>query len=99
MASDDSTIYELIFTPDNPSNTTIKDEAGRVVYKVETVYPGSKTITQVRDAKGNVLAALEWHEFRSDRLTRGRNKEISLGDWLKKSRIAFNSYVGPHCSS
>lgn len=91
MASDNTTIYEFTFTPDNPSNTTITDEAGRVVYKVETVFPGSKTISRVCDANGDVLAALEWREFRSDRLTRGRSKEISLGDWLKKSRIAFNS--------
>ena len=89
--SSDNSLYELTLTPDNPSNTTITDEQGRVVYRVETVFPGSKTITQVRDANNDVLAALEWHEFRSDRLTRGRGKEIALNDWLKKSRIAFNS--------
>ena len=39
--SSDNSLYELTLTPDNPSNTTITDEQGRVVYRVETVFPGS----------------------------------------------------------
>ena len=87
-------VTTLFLSPDNPSNTIITDDLGRILYFVETSYPDSKTVTTVRDADKNKLAALEWRDVLSDRITFGlETKQIAINDWLKKSRIPFNSYV------
>ena len=39
--------------------------------------------------RGELLAALEWRDVLSDRVTLGQGKQIKLSEWLKKSVVPF----------
>lgn len=88
-----SSFSTLTLDPDNVSNTLVRDEDLKVLYSVETVFPGSKTLTYVRNGDSVLIATLEWRESLSDKVTLGNSKTIPLSDWLKKSFIPFNSCV------
>ncbi|KAG6839704.1 hypothetical protein C0991_012441 [Blastosporella zonata] len=88
MAKDpDDGLYELIFERDNPCNTTIFDsEVGKVLYQVSTEH-GEDTITRVKRGNGEEVAAWVWKDVRSDIITFGAAKPISVSSWLRKSLI------------
>ena len=68
--ANDDRVLTLTLTPDNPSNTTIANSSGDILYTAETLFPrgekSSYAITQVCGSKGETIAALEWREMRSD---------------------------------
>ena len=78
----------LTLAPDNVSNATLTAENGERLYTVSTDH-AEKTVTTVRNAKDEVLATLEWRDVLPDRVTLGDGKQISIGDWMKKSMIPF----------
>ena len=79
----------LTLSPDNPSNTSIMNTAGDVLYSVITDYAHGKTFTQVRRADDEVIGSLEWREVLSDRVRVGDCRPVSLWDWMKKSAVPF----------
>ena len=84
---------DLTLSPDDPSNTTITDAHWRALYTVKTI-PGehhSRTHTEVRNADGELLASLEWHHIRPDKVTFGDKPPISLGEWLHRSLLPLDS--------
>ncbi|KAF9000722.1 hypothetical protein BDQ17DRAFT_1245471 [Cyathus striatus] len=88
-----SSVQKLIFTPDNPCNTTITDsETEKTVYQVYTEH-GKDTITYVKNATGEVIASWVWRDVRSDVITLGNAKPVPLSSWLTKSMIPFNSTI------
>ena len=60
-------LLTLLFSQDNPSNTIIVDEETRKLrYEAKTFFPPEVlAITQVTDADGLILAAIEWHDIRT----------------------------------
>ncbi|KAL5519576.1 hypothetical protein ACEPAH_1259 [Sanghuangporus vaninii] len=67
---DSEDIFALTLSPDNPSNTTITNPAGDILYTAETLFPRGKessyAITHVCGNKGQTIAALEWKDISSD---------------------------------
>ncbi|KAI5118572.1 hypothetical protein M0805_004188, partial [Coniferiporia weirii] len=105
-------ILALTLTRDNPVNTELVDDEGEVRYTVKTLYESperARPLTQVCNGAGQTLAALAWHDVRSDRVAFGVDVELAadgvsacalrsgrdfpLSAWLKKSVIPFNSTV------
>lgn len=87
-------VHTFTLEPDNPSNTSIQDADGKVLYTSETVFPGSKVLTLVRNGDDDLLATLEWRDILSDKVTfRGETKARSVSDWLKKGISPFSTYV------
>ena len=101
-------LLTLTFAHDNVSNTQIVDDDDMLRYEVKTLYPPkSRPITQVCDAEGAILAALEWYDVRSDHVAFGPDVEVdertgdatgiakgkgfTMNEWMRKSMIPFNS--------
>ncbi|GJE96542.1 hypothetical protein PsYK624_127390 [Phanerochaete sordida] len=82
----------LTLAPDNVSNATLTAEDGTVLYTVSTAH-GDKTTTSVRNASDEVLATLEWRDVLPDRVAVGGAKQISMGDWMKRSMIPFKDDI------
>ncbi len=78
----------LTLTPDNPCNATVCDVDGKALYTVYTEH-GKATVTYVANADEEVLASLEWHDTRPDRVTLGKGSPMSLRDWMHFSPIPF----------
>lgn len=95
----------LLFSVDNPSNTTIYEESqpDRIAYTVITTHDngGEETVTTVLrgGSDGYMIATLAWHETLSDMVTLiesdglGSGKSKSLSSWMKKSWVPFKRYV------
>ena len=79
----------LTLSPDNPTNTSITNAAGDVIYSVTTDYARKATFTQVRDANDEILGSLEWKDVIADRVRIGNGNAMSLWDWMKKSPVPF----------
>ena len=76
----------LIFSPDDPSNTTIYDRAdGAVVYIVSTRRRWNGTTTYVVNDHGAVAAAIQERFLLSDTVTLGRSQPVPLHEWLHTS--------------
>ncbi|KAK7690587.1 hypothetical protein QCA50_005685 [Cerrena zonata] len=88
MASSDEDVLSLIMTPNVPVNTTLATEDGKVYYTIFTEH-GKTSRTQVRNAHEEIIASLEWRDTLPDKVTFGRNKPVSIWDWMKKSVIPF----------
>ncbi|TFK88833.1 hypothetical protein K466DRAFT_645264 [Polyporus arcularius HHB13444] len=82
----------LTLTPDNPCNATVCDVDGKALYTVYTEH-GKATVTYVANADEEVLASLEWHDTRPDRVTLGKGSPMSLRDWMHFSPIPFKDDV------
>jgi hypothetical protein len=84
-----------VFTlrPDNPCNTTITRSSGDAQYSIVTENTSKSTFTTVRNAGDEVIGSLEWKDVLSDRVTIGSSRPVSLGDWIKKSKVPFKEYV------
>ncbi|TDL26379.1 hypothetical protein BD410DRAFT_812844 [Rickenella mellea] len=80
----------LTLEPDNPVNTTLLDEDRKAIYVVETEHKGPTTLTRVKDANGEVLATLEWRDVLPDKVTIGKNAQISLSSCT----VSFKDDVG-----
>ncbi|TCD60900.1 hypothetical protein EIP91_009310 [Steccherinum ochraceum] len=87
-----SELLSLYLSSDNVSNCTLSTEDGTVLYAVYTEHT-PKTVTQVRNEHGEVIASMEWRKTLSDRVTVGANKPVALSDWMKKSVIPFLSDI------
>ncbi|KAF9039566.1 hypothetical protein BDP27DRAFT_1374533 [Rhodocollybia butyracea] len=82
----EDTSLTLIFTPDNPTNTTITDaKDGAVLYQIVTEFKYSQKETKVLSAAGETLASWVWKHFSSDNLTLGKAAPVSMNTWLRKS--------------
>jgi len=75
--------------PDNVCNMSLRDEDLKVLYTTETVFPGSKTLTHIRNGDDEIIATLEWRDILSDKVTIGTKEKITLSSWLKKSTMPF----------
>lgn len=75
--------------PDNVCNMSLRDEDLKVLYTTETVFPGSKTLTHIRNGDDEIIATLEWRDILSDKVTIGKKEKITLSSWLKKSTMPF----------
>ncbi len=84
-----SDVLVLTLAPDNPTNTSITNAAGDVLYTVVTDHLKRSTWTQVRDADDEVIGSLEWRDVLADRVRIGDRKPMSLWDWLRKSPVPF----------
>lgn len=89
VSSTSSDITTLTLTPDNPTNTSISNSDGHVLYSVTTEYTRKATFTQVRDEDEEVIGSLEWKDVLADRVRIGDSKPMSLWDWMKKSPVPF----------
>ena len=78
----------LTLTPDNPCNAALCDADGKALYTVHTEH-GKETVTYVKNADEEVIASLEWHDTRPDRVTVGKGAPVSLRDWMHFSMIPF----------
>ncbi|RDB25873.1 hypothetical protein Hypma_006811 [Hypsizygus marmoreus] len=88
-----SDIFNLVFEPDNPCNTTITDsETGKIVYQVATEH-GKETVTRVKNADGDTIASWEWRDVRSDIITLGNGTPTPVSSWLRKSLMPFKDTV------
>ncbi|TFK40127.1 hypothetical protein BDQ12DRAFT_734144 [Crucibulum laeve] len=88
-----SNVHNLILTPDNPCNTIITDEeTGKVMYRVVTEH-GKKAVTKVENSSGELIASWEWRDVRSDIITLGSGKPMSMSSWLRKSMVPFKDTV------
>lgn len=93
MTVPESEITTFTLSPDNPCNTTITRSTGDAVYSIVTEHTSKTTVTVVRNAGDEIIGSLEWREVLPDRVTIGSNKPVSLGDWLKKSKVPFRECV------
>jgi hypothetical protein len=86
-----SDIVTLVFTPDDPRNTTITDgETGKILYTVATEYANKRAVTRIWNAGGVILASSEWRDVRSDVITLGATgTPFPSSAWLKKSWVPF----------
>ena len=82
-------ITTLTLSPDNPTNTSIMNTAGDVLYSVITDHAHKATYTQVRRADDEVIGSLEWREVLADRVRVGDGRPVSLWDWMRKSAVPF----------
>ncbi|KAF9048475.1 hypothetical protein BJ165DRAFT_1402393 [Panaeolus papilionaceus] len=80
----------LVFTPDNPCNSTITDQnTDEVLFRVSTEKRSGKITTFLNNDQGTTLASWEWHEVRPDILRLGDADAISSSVWLHKSMNPF----------
>ncbi|KAI0696785.1 hypothetical protein BC835DRAFT_1414020 [Cytidiella melzeri] len=86
---DGAEVTTFTLSPDNPCNTIITRSTGDAVYSVVTEHTTKATFTTVRDAGDEIIGSLEWREVLPDKVTIGSNRPVSLGDWLKKSKVPF----------
>ena len=91
----------LIFSEDNPTDTTITLN-GRLFYIVKTRIEIVKKLaredlqitTDITTASGELVASFEWHSITSDIITwpaRGMQRE-KASRWLKKNFMPFSRY-------
>ena len=90
--SDDYDILTLIMKPNNPVNTTLATEDGKVYYTAFTEH-GKTTRTEVRNATEEIIAVLDWRDVLPDKVTFGHHKTCSMWDWMKKSYVPFKKYI------
>ena len=90
--SDDYDILTLIMKPNNPVNTTLATEDGKVYYTAFTEH-GKTTRTEVRNATEEIIAVLDWRDVLPDKVTFGHHKTCSIWDWMKKSHIPLKKYA------
>ena len=90
-SASDHIVFTL--TPDNPTNTSISNSAGDVLYSVVTDRTRKATFTQVRGADDEIIGSLEWRDVLADRVRIGSDKPASLWDWMKKSPVPFKECV------
>lgn len=88
----------LLFSEDDPCNTTITDKtSGRTLYVVDTnrisisATSDLKIITDVYDSERRIIASLRWKDIVSDIVTMPSKslEEEPLSKWLKKSINPF----------
>lgn len=79
----------LTLTPDNPSNTNLVSQAGDTLYSVSTDNTKKAMYTQVRNAKDEIVASLEWRDVLPDKVTFGDKKPVTMIEWMKRSVIPF----------
>lgn len=88
-AGQDEVTATLLFTPDNPCNTTITSSAdGGTLYRVETNIVKRSKATIVYDTQDAVVATLQWRDTLSDKVAIRDGKPMSLSSWLKKKAFA-----------
>ncbi|CAL1716872.1 unnamed protein product [Somion occarium] len=92
-SASDSNILSLVLTPNNPVNTTLVTEEGKAYYTVFTEHTNKASFTQVRDVNEEIIGSLEWRDTLPDKVTYGRNKTVSIWDWMKKSIIPFKADI------
>ena len=80
----------LVLSPDNPSNTHVIDEDGKILYFVETEFPGNKTLTHVKNGDEEEIATLEWRDVLPDKVALKGQKQQSLSSWLHKGISPFS---------
>lgn len=62
-----SSVLTLTLHPDNPANTTIRDESGDTVYTISTTFDAkSVPTTSVLNEQGKLVADWRWKESRLD---------------------------------
>ncbi|KAJ7593394.1 hypothetical protein C8J56DRAFT_1003137 [Mycena floridula] len=82
----------LILSPDDPCNTNIFIEDGRIMYQVATDF-GRRTITRVLNGAGERIASWEWRDVRSDIITLGQTPPVAVNTWLRKSVVPFKDTI------
>lgn len=82
-------LLSLTLTPDNPCNAHLVSETGQTLYTVVTDTTKKATITQVRNAKDEVIASLEWRDVLSDKVTYGDRNPVRMFEWMRRSIVPF----------
>lgn len=78
----------LEFTVDSPSNTSLTNANGEVLYSVKTEH-SEEIVTYIRNGNEQVIASSKWRDVLPDKITIGDRAPISLNDWLHHSIIPF----------
>ncbi|KLO19586.1 hypothetical protein SCHPADRAFT_935089 [Schizopora paradoxa] len=84
----------LFLTNDTIESAVIVDDEGKTVYTTETNTKRWHNRTELKNASGEVIAMLEWHDS-SDKISFGRaGKKIKLGKFLQEIELPGNEKMG-----
>jgi len=89
------TTLTYMLTNDNPSSTSLLDiftpsENDKPAYKAFTEFTGSKTVTKVTNAEGDIIASLEWREMLPDKVAIRNKPSVNLSSWMKSGLLPLS---------